>query len=60
AEKYRAAAGVVARILRGAKPAEIPVDYSLRFRLVINERAAKAIGLQIPQSVLMQADEVIR
>ena len=58
--KYHDAAGVVAKILRGAKPGDIPVDYSMRFKLVINLKTAKALGLRIPQSVLIQADEVIR
>jgi ABC-type uncharacterized transport system substrate-binding protein len=57
---YRGAAGVVAKILRGAKPADIPVDYNVRFRLVVNLRAAKALGVRIPQSVLIQADEVVQ
>ena len=59
-DRYRGAAGVVAKILRGAKPADIPVDYNVRFRLVVNLRAAKALGIRIPQSVLIQADEVIQ
>jgi putative ABC transport system substrate-binding protein len=60
AERYRLAAGVVAKILRGAKPADIPVDYSIRFRFVVNLLTAKAAGIRIPQSVLLQADEVIK
>ncbi len=60
AETYRRAAGVIAKVLHGAKPADIPVDYSIRFRLVINPQTAKALRLQIPQSVLIQADEVIK
>ena len=59
-DRYHQAAGVVAKILRGTKPGDIPVDYSMRFKLVINLKAAKALGLRIPQSVLIQADEVIR
>ena len=51
---------VVAKILRGAKPSEIPIEYSTRIRLVVNLRTAKAMGLTIPESVLIQADEVIR
>ena len=60
ADRYRLAAGYVAKILHGAKPDDIPVDYSMRFRLVVNLKTAKALRLQIPQSVLIQADEVIR
>jgi putative ABC transport system substrate-binding protein len=59
-ERYRRAAGVIAKILHGAKPGEIPVDYDATFRLVVNQRTAKAIGLRIPQSVLIQADEVVK
>jgi len=60
ADMYRRAASVVAKILHGAKPADIPVDYSVRFRLVLNLQTAKALQLQIPQALLIQADEVIR
>jgi len=56
----RRAGELVARILRGAKAGEIPVDYPTRFRLVINRRTAKALGISIPESVLIQADEVIK
>jgi putative ABC transport system substrate-binding protein len=60
ADRYRRAAGVVAKILHGAKPADIPVDYSVRYRFVVNLPTAKALGIRIPESVLIQADEVIR
>jgi len=56
----RRAGELVARILRGAKAGDIPVDYPTRFRLVINKRTAKALGLSVPESVLMRADEVIK
>jgi putative ABC transport system substrate-binding protein len=59
-DRYRQGAAIVAKILHGAKPGDIPVDYSMRFKLVINLKTAKALGLRIPQSVLIQADEVIR
>jgi len=59
-DRYRRAAAVVAKILHGAKPGDIPVDYNVRFRLVVNLRVAKALQLQVPESVLLQADEVIR
>jgi len=59
-DRYRRAAELIAKILHGVKPADIPVDYSSRFRLVINRKTAKALGLQFPQSVLIEADEVIK
>jgi putative ABC transport system substrate-binding protein len=57
---YRHAAAIVDRILKGAKPAEVPVEQVNKFELVINLRSAKALGLTIPQSVLVRADELIR
>jgi putative ABC transport system substrate-binding protein len=58
-ESWRLSAGYVDRILKGAKPAEMPVVQPTRVELVINLRAAKALGLTIPQSLLLRADEVI-
>jgi putative ABC transport system substrate-binding protein len=58
-ELYRATASYVDRILRGAKPSELPVQGSTKFELVINLRTAKSLGLQIPDKLLVLADEVI-
>ena len=59
-ELYRRVAYFVDRILKGAKPADLPVEQAARFDLVINLKTAKALGLTIPQSVLIRADELIQ
>ena len=58
-EGYRRAAYYVDRILKGAKPADLPIEQGMRFNLVINVGTLKALGLNLPQSIVLQADEVI-
>jgi putative ABC transport system substrate-binding protein len=56
---FRRTADYVARILKGTKPADLPIELATKFEMIVNLKTAKAIGIELPTSILLRADDVI-
>ena len=59
ADTYRSAASYVDRILRGEKPGDLPVQFPTKFEMVVNRKAATALGLTVPPSIMLRATEIV-
>ena len=57
---FRRSGAYIGKILNGAKPADLPIEQPTKFKLVVNLKAAKALNIKVPESILLRADEIIR